>query len=47
MSLNNFSNFIQVLYNTREHQTKNECFPMQILFSAIYLLQEQQLNHNK
>jgi hypothetical protein len=47
MNLIKFSDFMQGLYSTRQHQTENECFPMHILFSTIYLLQEQHLNHNK
>jgi hypothetical protein len=37
--------FIQVLKSTREFTTKNYYFPMHILFTTIYLLQEQKLNH--
>jgi hypothetical protein len=47
MSLNKFSNFMQVLYSIRKHGTKNEYFPMHILFTTIYSLQEQKLNPNK
>jgi hypothetical protein len=47
MSLNKFSDFIQVLYSTMKHWVKNEYFPMQILFSTIYSLQEQKLNHKQ
>ncbi len=37
MHLNMLSSFM--------HPTKNEYFPMHILFTLIYLLQEQKLNH--
>jgi hypothetical protein len=37
--------FMQVLNIKREHPTNNEYFPMYILFTRIYLLQEQKLNH--
>jgi hypothetical protein len=43
--LSNF--FMKGLNSTRKRYTKNEYFPMHILFSTIYLLQEQKLNHNK
>jgi hypothetical protein len=42
-----FSNFIQVINSAREYYTKNEYIFMYILFSTIYLLQGQQLNHDK
>jgi hypothetical protein len=45
MNLIIFSNFMQGLNSTREFATKNYYFPMHILFTTIYLLQEQQLNH--
>jgi hypothetical protein len=35
-----FPNFMQVLYSTRKHSTKNEYFPMPILFTTIYLMPE-------
>jgi hypothetical protein len=35
---------MRVLNTTMEFATKNYYFPMQILFSTIYLLQEQELN---
>jgi hypothetical protein len=38
---------MQGLNSTREFATKNYYFSMQILFTTIYLLQEQELNHNK
>jgi hypothetical protein len=44
-SLNMLSDFMQVLNSTRKHLTKNECFPMLILFTTIYLLPEQKLNY--
>jgi hypothetical protein len=37
--------FVQVLNSKRKHPTKNEYFPMYILFTIFYLLQEQKLNH--
>jgi hypothetical protein len=40
-----FSDFIQVIYHIRKHPTKNEYFPKHILFTIIYLLREQILNH--
>jgi hypothetical protein len=45
MSLYNFYDFMQVLNSIRKHNTKNEYFPMHILFTRIYLLQEQKVNH--
>jgi hypothetical protein len=36
---------MQVLNGTMKHSTKNEYFPMHIIFTTIYLLQEQKLNH--
>jgi hypothetical protein len=45
VSLNHFSGFILVLNNIRNHPTKNECFCMHILFTTIYLLHKQKLNH--
>jgi hypothetical protein len=44
-SINMLSDFMQVLNSTRKHLTKNECFPMLILFTTIYLLLEQKLNY--
>jgi hypothetical protein len=44
MSLNKLSDFMQVLNNIRKHPTKNKYFSEHILFSKIYLLQEQRLN---
>jgi hypothetical protein len=38
------SYFMQGLNSTREFATKNYYFPMHILFTTIYLLQEQELN---
>jgi hypothetical protein len=35
--------FMQVLNSIRNHSTKNEYFPMHIIFTTIYLLQEQKL----
>jgi hypothetical protein len=45
MNLIIFSDFMQGLNSTRECSTKNYYFPMHILFTTIYLLQEQKLNH--
>jgi hypothetical protein len=45
MSLKQLYDFIQVLNSIRKHTTKNECFPMHILFTIIYLLHKQKLNH--
>jgi hypothetical protein len=39
--------FIQVLNILRKHSTKNEYFCMHILFTTIYLLYKQKLNHEK
>jgi hypothetical protein len=39
-----FYDFIQVLYYARKPPTKNLYLPKHILFSTIYLLQEQKLN---
>jgi hypothetical protein len=36
--------FMQGLNSTWEFSTKNYYFPMHILFTTIYLLQEQKLN---
>jgi hypothetical protein len=47
MNLIILSYFMQGLNSTRNYYTKNEFFPMHILFTTIYLLQEQELNHNK
>jgi hypothetical protein len=40
MNLIILSNVIQVLNSKRKHPTKNEYFPMHILFTTFYLLQE-------
>jgi hypothetical protein len=42
-----FYDFMQVLNSIEKHYTKNEYFPKHILFTTIYLIQEQQLNSNK
>jgi hypothetical protein len=47
MNLNMLSEFMQVLNSTRKHSTKNEYFPTHILFTTIYLLYGQKLNHKK
>jgi hypothetical protein len=39
--------FIQLLNIKRSHSAKNDYFPMHILLTIIYLLQEQKLNPNK
>jgi hypothetical protein len=44
MCLIMFSDFMQVLLTKRRHPTNNEHFPMHILFTTIYLWQEQKLN---
>jgi hypothetical protein len=45
MSLNKLYDFMNVINSIRKYFTKNEYFPMHILFTTIYLLQEQKLNH--
>jgi hypothetical protein len=47
MNLILLSDFMYVLNSKWKHPTKNEHFPMHILFTTIYLLQEQKLNPNK
>jgi hypothetical protein len=44
MGLNMTYDFIQVLYSMRQYYTKVEYFSKHILFTTIYLLQEQNLN---
>jgi hypothetical protein len=44
MSLNKFYDFMQLINSIRKYFTKNEYFPMHIIFTTIYLLQEQKLN---
>jgi hypothetical protein len=44
MALTNLHDFMQVLNSTRKFATKNYYFPTHILFTIIYLLQEQELN---
>jgi hypothetical protein len=44
MSLNKFFDFIHVLHSIMKHSVKNKYFSMHILFTTIYLLQEQKLN---
>jgi hypothetical protein len=46
MSLNKLYVFIQVAYSMRKHYTKVEYFPKHILFIAIYVVLEQELNHD-
>jgi hypothetical protein len=36
MNLIMFYDFMQVIYSTRKHYTKNEYFPKHILFTTIY-----------
>jgi hypothetical protein len=45
-NLNMLSEFNQVLNSIRKCHTKIEHFYKNILFSTIYLLQEQKLNHD-
>jgi hypothetical protein len=45
MSLNKSSDFIEVLNSIRKHPTENDYLPMHILFTTIYLSQEQIVNH--
>jgi hypothetical protein len=45
MSLNKLYDFMHALNSIRKHPTKNECFPMHISFTIIYLLHGQKLNH--
>jgi hypothetical protein len=45
VSLNHFSDFIQDVYSIRKHSTTNEYFPMHIIITTIYSLQEPNLNH--
>jgi hypothetical protein len=39
-----FYDFMQILSGKRKPSTKNEYFPMPIIFFTIYLLQEHELN---
>jgi hypothetical protein len=45
MNLTMLFDFMQVLNSIRKYYIKNQYFPTHILFSTIYLLQEQKLNH--
>jgi hypothetical protein len=45
MSLNKFSDFMQVISSITKHPTKIEHCSKHNLFSTIYLLKEQTLNH--
>jgi hypothetical protein len=45
MSLTILSYFMRGLNSTSEFSTENYYFHMYILFTTIYLLQEQKLNH--
>jgi hypothetical protein len=38
MSLNKFYGFMQVINSIRKYYTKNEYFPMHIIFTTIYLV---------
>jgi hypothetical protein len=44
MTLNMLFDFMQVLNSNRKHPTRNEYFPMHILFTTFYLMHEQKLN---
>jgi hypothetical protein len=44
MNINKFHDFIQVAYSMGKLYTNNYYFPKHILFTTIYLLQEQNLN---
>jgi hypothetical protein len=44
MALTTIYDFMQVPNSTRKFATKNYYFPMHILFTTIYLLQELELN---
>jgi hypothetical protein len=44
MHLIMFYDFIQVLNSIKKHPTMNEYFSRHIIFTIIYLLQEQKLN---
>jgi hypothetical protein len=46
MSLDKLYDFIQVAYSTIKLYTNNCYFPERILFTMIYLLQEENLNSN-
>jgi hypothetical protein len=46
MNLIMLFDFMLILNIKRKHSTKNEYLSRHILFTKIYLLQEQKLNHN-
>jgi hypothetical protein len=46
LSLNRFYDFINIVYNLRNHYTKVEYFSKYILFITIYLPLDYKLNHN-
>jgi hypothetical protein len=46
MSLNKFSDFVQVVSSITKHPTKIDHCSKQNLFSTIYLLQEQKIHPN-
>jgi hypothetical protein len=39
--------FMKILNSIMKHYTKNEYFSMHILFTILYLLEKQKLNHNQ
>jgi hypothetical protein len=41
MHLIMFYDFMQILNSTKKHSSKNKYFPMPIIFTTIYLLQEE------
>jgi hypothetical protein len=45
MNLAMFYDFMQVLNSIRKLPTKNDYFTKHIIFTTIYLLQDQKLNH--
>jgi hypothetical protein len=47
MNLNKFFDFMEIQNSIRKHPSKNEYFTKHVLFSTIYLLQEQKLNPKK
>jgi hypothetical protein len=44
ITLNMLFDFMQVLNSQKKHSTRNEYFSMYILFTTLYLMQEQKLN---
>jgi hypothetical protein len=45
IALTTLYDFMQVLNSTRKFASKNYYFPVHILFTTVYLLQEHELNH--